>query len=67
MWGEKALFAMIEICLNPENDMIAGEILKPIVDKYVGLTCGMWHVHVNVHVHVCVHVDVPAVPLTRTR
>ena len=29
-WGEKALFAMIEICLNPEGELIAGEMLKPI-------------------------------------
>ena len=29
-WGERALFAMIEICLNPEGELIAGEMLKPI-------------------------------------
>lgn len=29
-WGERALFCMIEVCLNPESDMIAGEMLKPV-------------------------------------
>ncbi len=34
-WGEMALFNMIEICLNPDNDMIAGEALRPFIpDKY---------------------------------
>ena len=27
-WGEKALFHMIAICLNPDNELIAGDTLK---------------------------------------
>lgn len=28
-WGERALFAMVEICLNPENKTLGGETFKP--------------------------------------
>ena len=29
-WGEKALFNMIMICLNPDNETLGGETLKPL-------------------------------------
>lgn len=29
-WGEKALFAMVEICINPENEILGAETLKPV-------------------------------------
>ncbi len=29
-WGERALFSMVEICLNPENEMLGGETLKSV-------------------------------------
>ncbi len=39
-WGERALLCMIEICLNPEDDMLAGDTLKPSVtaDRYVRMS-----------------------------
>ncbi|CAJ0578453.1 unnamed protein product, partial [Mesorhabditis spiculigera] len=27
-WGERAIYNMIEICLNPENEVIGGEVLE---------------------------------------
>ena len=29
-WGEKALFNMITICLNPDNETLGGETFKPL-------------------------------------
>ena len=29
-WGERSLFNMVEICLNPENDTLGGETFKPL-------------------------------------
>ena len=29
-WGEKALFNMIKICLNPGNETLGGETFKPL-------------------------------------
>ena len=29
-WGEKALFCMIDICLNPENETLGGETFKQL-------------------------------------
>lgn len=29
-WGQKALCCMIEICLNPDNDTIGGEVLETV-------------------------------------
>ena len=29
-WGEKALFNMIMICLNPDNETLGGETFKPL-------------------------------------
>ena len=36
-WGERSLFNMVEICLNPENDTLGGETFKPLEGdlKYV--------------------------------
>jgi len=28
-WGERAIFQMVEICLNPDKDLFVGEVLKP--------------------------------------
>ena len=27
-WGERAVFQMVEICLNPDKDLLVGEVLK---------------------------------------
>ncbi len=27
-WRERALFQMVEICLNPDKDIMVGEVLK---------------------------------------
>ncbi|CAD6197804.1 unnamed protein product [Caenorhabditis auriculariae] len=32
-WGEKAIYNMIEICLNPDNEIIGGEVLESSEDK----------------------------------
>ena len=29
-WGERSLFSMVEICLNPENETLGGETFKPL-------------------------------------
>ncbi|RDD45285.1 Tetratricopeptide repeat protein 21B [Trichoplax sp. H2] len=29
-WGEKAVFAMVEICLNPDNETLGGETLEAV-------------------------------------
>lgn len=29
-WGERSLFNMVEICLNPENETLGGETFKPL-------------------------------------
>ena len=29
-WGERSLFRMVEICLNPENETLGGETFKPL-------------------------------------
>lgn len=27
-WGERAIYNMIEICLNPDNEIIGGEVFE---------------------------------------
>lgn len=34
-WGERALYNMIEIVLNPDNEIIGGEVLDHGDDRYV--------------------------------
>ena len=29
-WGEKALFNMVEICLNPDSETVGGETFRPL-------------------------------------
>ena len=34
-WGTKATYNMIEICLNPDNDTVGGEVFET-VDENLG-------------------------------
>lgn len=29
-WGQKAIYNMIEICVNPDNDTLGGEVLEEV-------------------------------------
>ena len=34
-WGQKAMYNMIEICLNPDNETVGGEVFET-VDRDLG-------------------------------